>query len=99
MKIAYFIAPIAVLMSATAFAGHPILMSLETACKQANMVIIADVSQSRKVPEEGIDPFNPKYSKWNDFGFSQCADISKMSTLIRTNSIPVWKSNPRRGLK
>ena len=61
---------------------RPILMSLGAACKQANMVIIADVSQPRKVPEGGIDPFNPKYSKWNDFGFSQCADISEVTTLI-----------------
>lgn len=61
---------------------HPILMSLEAACKQANMVIIADVSQPRKVPEGGVDPFNPKYSKWNDFGFSHCADFSKVTTLI-----------------
>ena len=61
---------------------HPILMSLEAACKQANMVIIADVSQQRKVPEDGVDPFNPKYSKWNDFGFSHRADISDLTTLI-----------------
>ena len=83
MKIAHFIALIAMLLSATAIAGHPIIMPLERACKTADLVVIADVSQPRDVPGDGSTP-DLGYSRWTQQGLSQFADLSNVTPLLGT---------------
>jgi len=64
------------------YAGGPIILTEREACEQSDLVVIAEVGRFRDIPGDGSNVFEPKESKWHEYGFCKFARADVKTKLL-----------------